>query len=194
MRIGYARVSTREQAESLDAQEQQLRSAGCDRVYRDIISGARSKRPGLDAALDYVRSADVLVVTRLDRLGRSTLDTIKTVDALTQQNVCVEILALGLDSGTTEGRLMIRIMSALAEQELELIRERTRAGLEHARQNGRHGGRKPALTPAGKDAALAALAGGMTEQAVADFHGVSRSTITRLRKANQPQTPQEDQP
>lgn len=194
MKIGYARVSTREQAASLDTQRAALTAAGCERVFEDTISGARSSRPGLDAALDYVRSADVLVVTRLDRLGRSTLDTIKTVDALTQQNVRVEILALGLDSGTTEGRLMIRIMSALAEQELELIRERTRAGLEHARQNGRHGGRKPALTPAGKDAALAALAGGMTEQAVADFHGVSRSTITRLRKANQPQTSQEGQP
>lgn len=182
MRIGYARVSTRDQSGSLDAQEDELRISGCERIYRDTISGAKSKRPGLDAALDYIRGDDVLVVTRLDRLGRSTLDTIKTVDALTERGIRVEILALGIDSGTAEGRLMIRIMSALAEQELELIRERTRAGLEHARRNNRRGGRKPALDSKARDAALSALAGGMSEQAVADFHGVSRSTIRRLKK------------
>lgn len=140
MRIGYARVSTREQEASLDSQRDALTAAECERVFEDVISGAKSKRPGLDAALDYMRGKDVLVVTRLDRLGRSTLDTIKTVDGLTERSIRVEILGLGIDSGTAEGRLMIRIMSALAEQELELIRERTRAGLEHARSNNRRGG------------------------------------------------------
>lgn len=189
MRVGYARVSTREQTGSLDAQEVQLRAAGCERVYRDTISGAKSKRPGLAAALDFIHGDDVLVVTRLDRLRRSTLDTVRTVDELSERGVLVEILSLGVHSGTTEGRLMIRIMSALAEQELELIRERTRVGLEHARRNNRHGGRRPALDPEARDAALAALAGGMKEQEVAKFHNVSRSTISRLRRDQRNTTP-----
>ncbi len=182
MKIGYARVSTREQAASLEAQREALQAAGCARVYSDTISGAKSARPGLSEALDYLRTGDVLMVTRLDRLGRSTLDTVRTVDQLTAAEVRLEILDLGIDSGTSEGRLMIRIMSALAEQELETIRARTKVGLEHARKNGRHGGRRPALDPDAREAALAALAGGMSEKAVAAFHGVSRSTITRLKK------------
>lgn len=158
LKIGYARVSTREQAASLDTQRAALEAAGCERVFTDTISGARSTRAGLDAARSHLRDGDSLVVTRLDRLGRSMRDTVNTA--------------------TREGRLMVGILSALAQQELETIQERTRVGLEHARAQGRVGGRPPKLNPSQR---TAALRGGLSVVEVATLHGVSRWTITRLR-------------
>lgn len=183
MRIGYARVSTREQGASLDTQRAALVDSGCERVFEDTISGARSDRPGLAAARSHLRDGDALVVTRLDRLGRSMRDTVTTVAELSEDGVRLVLLDLGVDSATREGRLMIHILSALAQQELETIQARTRAGLDHARANGRVGGRRPALSPAQRDAALAALAGGLSVRDVAAVHGVSRWTIARLRDA-----------
>ena len=183
MRIGYARVSTREQTVSLDTQRAALTEAGCKRIFEDVISGARSKRPGLDAARDFVRPGDVLTVTRLDRLGRSLSDTILTVRALAEQEVRLYTLDMGLDSGTPGGAFTINILSVLAEQELQTIRARTREGLAHARKEGRTGGRPPALSPEAVDAALAALHAGMSMADVARVHGVSRWTISRVKQA-----------
>ncbi|MDN5699591.1 MAG: recombinase family protein, partial [Kocuria sp.] len=146
MKIGYARVSTREQAASLDTQRAALEAAGGERVFTDTISGARSTRPGLDAARSHLRDGDSLVVTRLDRLGRSMRDTVNTAAELNEEGV----------------RLMVGVLSALAQQELETIQERTRVGLEHARAQGRVGGRPPKLNPAQRAAALAALRGGLS--------------------------------
>ena len=183
MKIGYARVSTREQSASLDAQRVALEAAGCERVFTDTISGARSTRPGLDAARSHLRTGDALVVTRLDRLGRSMRDTVNTAAELTDEGVRLVLLDMGLDTATREGRLMVGILSALAQQELETIQERTRVGLEHARAQGRVGGRPPKLDAAARAAALAALRGGLSVADVATLHGVSRWTITRLRDA-----------
>ena len=183
MKIGYARVSTREQTASLDTQRAALTEAGCERIFEDLISGARSKRPGLDAARDFVRPGDVLTVTRLDRLGRSLSDTILTVRALAEQEVRLYTLDMGLDSGTPGGAFTINILSVLAEQELQTIRARTREGLAHARKEGRTGGRPPALSPEAVDAALAALHAGMSMADVARVHGVSRWTISRVKQA-----------
>ena len=183
MKIGYARVSTREQAASLDTQRAALQAAGCERVFEDTVSGARSDRPGMTAARSHLREGDTLVVTRLVRLGRSRRDTVAAVAKLTDEGVGLVLLDLGVDSATREGRLMIHILSALAQQELETIQARTRAGLDHARANGRMGGRKPKLNARQREAALAALRGGLTIKDVAAMHGVSRWTITRLRDA-----------
>lgn len=183
MKIGYARVSTREQAASLDAQREALTAAGCARVFEDTISGARSTRPGLDAARSHLRTGDALVVTRLDRLGRSMRDTVNTAAELTDEGVRLVLLDMGLDTATREGRLMVGILSALAQQELETIQERTRVGLEHARSQGRVGGRPPKMDAAARAAALAALRGGLSVADVAALHGVSRWTIARLRDA-----------
>lgn len=158
MRVGYARVSTREQSASLDTQREALTEAGCERIFEDVISGARSKRPGLDAARQFVRPGDVLTVTRLDRLGRSLSDTIFTVRELAEADVRLYTLDMQLDSGTPAGAFTINILSVLAEQELQTIRARTREGLAHARKQGRAGGRPPALSPEAVDAVLAALA------------------------------------
>ncbi|WP_144999265.1 recombinase family protein [Kocuria marina] len=183
MKIGYARVSTREQAASLATQREALTAAGCKRVFADTISGARSTLPGLDAARSHLRDGDSLVVTRLDRLGRSMRDTVNTAAELADEGVRLVLLDMGLDTATREGRLMVGILSALAQQELETIQERTRVGLEHARAQGRVGGRPPKLNPAQRAAALAALRGGLSVSDVAALHGVSRWTITRIRDA-----------
>lgn len=183
MRVGYARVSTREQTASLDTQREALTEAGCERIFEDVISGARSKRPGLDAARQFVRPGDVLTVTRLDRLGRSLSDTIFTVRELAEADVRLYTLDMQLDSGTPAGAFTINILSVLAEQELQTIRARTREGLAHARKQGRAGGRPPALSPEAVDAVLAALAAGMSMADVARVHGVSRWTISRVKHA-----------
>ncbi|KHE73770.1 DNA invertase [Kocuria marina] len=167
----------------LDAQRAALEAAGCERVFTDTISGARSTRPGLDAARSYLRDGDSLVVTRLDRLGRSMRDTVNTAAELNEEGVRLVLLDMGLDTATREGRLMVGILSALAQQELETIRERTRVGLEHARAQGRVGGRPPKMDAAARAAALAALRGGLSVTDVAALHGVSRWTITRIRDA-----------
>ena len=183
MKIGCARVSTREQAASLATQRATLEAAGGERVSEDTISGARSTRPGLDAARSHLRDGDALVVTRLDRLGHSMRDTVNTAAELADEGVRLVLLDMGLDTATREGRLMVGILSALAQQELETIQERTRVGLEHARAQGRVGGRPPKLSPAQRAAALAALRGGLSASDVAALHGVSRWTTTRIRDA-----------
>lgn len=177
MKIGYARVSTKRQGESLDTQKVSLDAFGCTKVFSDTISGAKSARPGLDAALEYMRDDDVLVVTRLDRLGRTTLDTLRTIDGLSQRGVPVILLEPPLDTRTKEGKLMVTIMSGLAEWERDLLIERTKEGVAHARAQGRVAGPKPKLTDEQVEAARAAVADGQTIAAVARSFKVSRPTI-----------------
>ena len=143
MQVGYARVSTAQQ--SLALQEEALARAGCGRVFEDVASGARAERPGLVAALDYLREGDVLVVWRLDRLGRSLADLIATVEGLAARGVGFRSLEEKLDTTTSGGRLVFHVFGAPAEFERGLIRERTRAGLDAARARGRKGGRPRAL-------------------------------------------------
>lgn len=181
MRIGYTRVSTRDQRDSLEAQHAALEAAGCARIFSDTASGARSDRPGLARLLDMTRKGDEVVVTRLDRLGRSTLDTLRTIKNLDDAGVRIVALDLDLDTGTPAGRLVVTVLAALAEWERDTLRERTREGLAHARAQGRVGGRPRSLTGQTADAALAALRGGMPLAEVARVHGVSRWTIARLR-------------
>ena len=139
MKVGYARVSTHEQ--NLDLQEDALKEAGCERIYRDRVSGAASDRPGLQNALDYVREGDTLVVWRTDRLGRSLKHLIETVTTLEERGVGFQSVQESIDTTTSGGRLVFHIFGALAEFERNLIQERTRAGLAAARARGRKGGR-----------------------------------------------------
>lgn len=178
---GYARVSTRDQNSSLSTQKQALEELGSQKVFCDVISGSKSARPGLRAAFEWLRSGDTLLVTRLDRLGRSTVDTLRTVAELEERGVRLKALDLDLDSTTPAGRLVMRTMASLAEWERELLVERTRDGLAHARAQGRVGGRPRVLSSAGVDAVKAALAAGLPVAQIAALHGVSRRTITRVR-------------
>ena len=143
MKIGYARVSKYEQnlALQLDALEQ----AGCTKTFRDQASGAKAKRVGLDEAFTYLRQGDILVVWRLDRLGRSLKHLIETVTLLEERGIGFQSLQESIDTTTSGGRLIFHIFGALAEFERNLIQERTQAGLAAARARGRKGGRPKSL-------------------------------------------------
>jgi DNA invertase Pin-like site-specific DNA recombinase len=174
-RIGYARVSTRQQ--DLALQLADLQRAGCERIFRDVGSGTIRRRPQLDACLDYVRPGDTLVVWRLDRLGRSLHHLIDVIAQLEQRNVAFLSLREAIDTTTAAGKLQLHLFAALAEFERELIRERSQAGREIAKAAGRLGGRPRKLTP---DKATAALAmrdrGDMTMSQIARALGVGRTT------------------
>jgi DNA invertase Pin-like site-specific DNA recombinase len=142
--VGYARVSTLDQdpALQLDA----LAAAGCGKVFEDRASGARTDRPGLQKALNYAREGDVLIVWKLDRLGRSLPHLIETVSVLEKRAVGFRSLTEAIDTTTPGGRLVFHLFGALGQFERDLIRERTRAGLAAAEARGRKGGRKPVIT------------------------------------------------
>ena len=142
--IGYARVSTAVQDTAL--QTDALRKAGCARIFEDTVSGAKADRPGLAAALAYLRDGDVLAVWRLDRLGRSLPHLIETVGALDARGVGFLSLTESIDTTTSGGRLIFHVFGALGQFERDLIRERTKAGLTAAAARGRKGGRKPVVT------------------------------------------------
>jgi DNA invertase Pin-like site-specific DNA recombinase len=143
VKIGYARISTVEQ--DLSLQMDALEEAGCDKIYEDKASGAKEQRPGLREATEYLRKGDTLVVWRLDRLGRSLKHLIETVGSLEERGIGFQSLQESIDTTTSGGRLILHIFGALAEFERNLIRERTKAGLDAARARGRKGGRPKAL-------------------------------------------------
>ncbi|MDT7858188.1 recombinase family protein [Rubrivirga sp. S365] len=178
MLVGYARVSTADQdpALQLDA----LRAAGCERVFEERASGARADRPVLAEAFGHLRAGDVLVVWRLDRLGRSLKDLIARVAELEGRGVGFRSLAESIDTTTAGGRLVLHVFGALAEFERELIRERTLAGLAAARARGRKGGRPSKMTRAKVRQAAVLLADRETDVgAVCETLGVSKTTLYR---------------
>ena len=135
MRIGYARVSTDDQ--NLDLQNDALREAGCERIFRDKVSGAKTDRPGLDRTFEELRQGDVLVVWRLDRRGRSLKELIAHAEMLAERQIGLRSITEAIDTTTSGGKLVFHIFAALAEFERTLIRERTKAGLDAARSRGR---------------------------------------------------------
>jgi len=149
MLIGYARVSTSDQ--TLNLQKDALEKIGCTKIFTDTASGAKAERKGLEEALGYVRQGDTLVVWRLDRLGRSLKHLIETITDLNNRKIGFKSIQENIDTTTSGGKLVFHIFGALAEFEREIIRERTKAGLQAARARGRKGGRPKLLT--GKKAA-----------------------------------------
>lgn len=175
--LGYARVSTADQNPQL--QTDALSAAGCFRVWTDTASGAKTDRPQLAAVIDALREGDTLVVWRLDRLGRSLPHLIETVTELEQRGVAFRSLTESIDTSTAGGRLIFHVFGALAEFERQLIRERTVAGLNAARERGRTGGRPATLTPAKKRQAKKMRAEGTPMSEIAEVLGVARSTLYR---------------
>src|SRR3954453_9061606 len=162
MLVGYVRVSKADGSQVTDLQSDALLAAGVDRthIYEDATSGRRDDRPGLAACLKALRERDILVVWKLDRLGRDLPHLVNTVHELTTRGIGLRVLTgqgAAIDTTTAAGKLVFGIFAALAEFERELISERTRAGLASARARGRKGGRKPKMTPAKTRLALAAL-------------------------------------
>jgi DNA invertase Pin-like site-specific DNA recombinase len=156
MLVGYARVSTLDQKPTL--QIDALKAAGCTRIFTEKASGAQRERPELSAALDYIRQGDTLVVWKLDRLARSMRQLIETVEDLQSRGIELRSLTESIDTATPGGRLVFHIFGALAEFERAVIRERTSAGLQAARERGKKGGRPRTLGPKDLAAAKALLA------------------------------------
>lgn len=144
MKIGYARVSTKDQ--NVDLQIEALKKVGCEKIYQEKISGATKNRPELDKMLQQFRQGDELYLWRLDRLGRSLKHIIDLVLGLNDKGVIIKGISDGVDTSTSSGRLFLNIMASLSEYERELIRERTNAGLQSARARGRTGGRPKGFT------------------------------------------------
>lgn len=145
MLVGYARVST--SCQSTESQIKALKEAGCEEIYHEVVSGRKSKRSELEKALKFLRDEDTLVVTKIDRLGRSLSHLVTLIDKLHHRNISFKSLNDPIDTTTPSGRLVFSIFASLAEFELTLIRERTKAGLEASRSRGIKGGRRPSLTP-----------------------------------------------
>lgn len=177
MLIGYARVSTDDQelALQLDA----LEKAGCERVFTDKISGAETKRNGLDQATSHLRTGDTLVVWKLDRLGRTVKGLVDLVTKLESDGIQFRSLTDGIDTSTGPGRFFFHIMAAISQMERELMVERTRAGLAAAKARGRLGGRKAKMTDTKIDAAKKLLLTGIRPKNVAESLGVSVPTLYR---------------
>lgn len=181
--IGYARVSTTEQdlALQLDA----LRAAGATRIFEDRgVSGAKTERPGLNAALSFLRDGDTLVVWKLDRLGRSMTHLLQTVSDLEGRGVGFRSLTENIDTTTPTGRLVFHIFGALGQFERDLIRERTNAGLAAAAARGRKGGRPVAATPERLARARQLIASGLTVREAAARVKVGKSALYAALKAD----------
>ena len=187
-KLGYARVSTHEQ--NLAMQINALNSIGCDHIYTDEgISGINPERPGLEAALAATRAGDMLVVWRLDRLGRSLIHLVELIEGLSEKDVQFRSLTESIDTSSAGGRLVFHIMAALAEFERALISERTRAGMLAVRQTGRRVGRPPALSQVERDAVVSAvIEKGEHVSAVANRYNVHARTIRRAIDSHLSQT------
>jgi len=177
MQIAYARVSTLDQ--NLDLQTDALEKAGCEKIFTERLSGARSDRPVLAEALEFLRTGDSLVVWRLDRLARSVADLIQIVKDLEAKGIGLTSLTEGIDTKSGPGRLVFHVFAALAEFERMLLRERTAAGLKAARDRGRIGGRPRLMTPDKVVAARKLMGTGMSAREVATAVGVSLPTLYR---------------
>ncbi|MCB2385574.1 recombinase family protein [Thalassolituus alkanivorans] len=173
--IGYARVSTTGQ--SLTAQLEALSS--CDKVFQEKVSGSKTDRPELVAALDYMRDGDEFIVTKLDRLARNTSHLLEIVDKLNAKGITLKILNIGIDTGTPTGKLMLTMIGAIATFEREMMLERQAEGIAQAKAKGMYKGRKPtARNKAGELKAL--LATGMTKRNAASELGISESSLYRI--------------
>jgi len=190
MLIGYARGSTIDQR--LDLQHDALRDSGCERVFTDTASGARTARPGLTAALEACRAGDILVVWKLDRLGRSLADLVETVQTLAARGIGFRSLQEQLDTTSSSGKLIFHLFAALAEFERDLIRERTKAGLAAARARGRKGGRPRGVDEKKRKAALALKRDSQSSvREICEIVGISRNTYYKYTRMEKPSTPPE---
>ena len=183
MKIGYARVSRDDQ--NLDLQRDALLAAGCEKILDDRISGARVDRPGLEKALELARAGDVLVVWRLDRLGRSVKNLIEIMGTLESRKIGLLSLQEAMDTTTSGGKLIFHVFAAVAEFERNLLRERTQAGLASARARGRTGGRPLALSEDRRKLAVKLyLEQDITISEICDTFGISKPTLYKYVDAD----------
>jgi DNA invertase Pin-like site-specific DNA recombinase len=158
MKLGYARVSTNEQDTA--AQVSALKSAGCEKIFREKASGGRRDRPELIRLLDQLRNGDILIVSRLDRLSRSLRDLLMIMERIKEAEAGFRSLTEAIDTTSAPGRMMMQMVGAFAEFERAILRERTKTGLDAARKRGSIGGRRPKLRPDQQDEILAMVSAG----------------------------------
>ncbi len=193
MLVGYMRVSSDSDRQTTDLQRDALLAAGVDarHLFEDHASGVKDDRPGLVEVLAYVQPNDVLVVWKLDRLGRSLSHLLSIVNTLKEKQVAFRSLTEGMDTTTASGELLFHVFGALAQYERALTQERVVTGLAAAKRRGRIGGRPPVIVGEKLDAIIAALDGGMSKAAVCRNFGVKRTTlIETLARVGWPGTPQ----
>jgi DNA invertase Pin-like site-specific DNA recombinase len=178
MLIGYARTSTLEQIAGIEAQERDLSAAGVDRTFREQTS-AVGPRQQLEAAIDFAREGDTLVVTKLDRLARSVADLCAIVARLEKKGVALRILAMGIDTGTPSGKLMLNVFGAIGQFEREIMLERQREGVAKAKSEGKYKGRAPTAQAKAEDIRRLA-ADGLTRDAIAAQLGVGVASVYRV--------------
>ncbi len=177
MELGYARTSTLEQIAGFEAQKRDLAAAGCTKVFAEQVSSVAERRQ-LEAAIDYLRDGDALVVTKLDRLARSMRDLLDIVDRVKAKGAALRILNMNLDTSTATGELMLNVLGAVAAFERSMMIERQREGIAKAKAEGKFKGRAPtARAKAGEVEAM--LAAGESPTAVAKKLGIGRSSVYR---------------
>jgi DNA invertase Pin-like site-specific DNA recombinase len=178
MLVGYGRTSAISQEAGLEAQERDLKAAGVEKMFTEQVSSV-AEREELEAALDYVRNVDVLVVTKLDRLARSIRDLCSIVDRLEAKGASLRILGMGLDTATANGRLMLNVLGSVAQFEREVMLERQREGIAKAKAEGKFKGRAPTARRKADEVKAMAQAG-MTREAIAGKLGMSERSVYRL--------------
>ena len=188
--IGYARTSTADQKAGLEAQCAELEAAGCSKVYSEQVSSVAKGRPKLEAALDYVREGDVLMVTKLDRLARSVADMVKITEQLTAKGVTLRILAMNLDTSTPTGKLLMNLMGSVAEFEREIMLERQREGVVKAKAAGKYTGRQPTARRKADDVIRLKGDGKTAEQIACEWfweHATRMRSVRTHRACHSPQ-------
>lgn len=182
MLIGYARTSTKDQENGLEAQIERLEAHGCVELYQEQVSSVDSQRERLNAALGFIRKGDVLVVTKLDRLARSVADTVAIQKQLEAKGAGLRILDMDIDTTTSTGKLQLNLLSAIAQFEREVMLERQRVGIEKAKAKGKYKGRKPLSEQKRKWIQELLAQDGITKEAIAKEVGVGVATVYRTKK------------
>jgi len=177
--IGYARTSTIDQKAGLEAQQRDLTAAGCTKVFSEHLSSVDAKRPELARAVDYAREGDTFVVTKPDRLARSTKDLLGLLETLEEKGVRVRILSMDLDTTSPTGRLMVTVLGAVAAFERELMLERQREGIAKAKADGKYKGRKPTAALKADEAIRLVHVDGLTVTEAAKRLGIGRGSVYR---------------
>ena len=178
MKIGYARTSSLDQQAGFEAQLRELKDVGCEKFFTEQVSSV-GEREQLDAALDFIRDGDTLVVTKLDRLARSTAHLVQITDGLESKDACLQILNLGIDTSTPTGTLMLTMLGAIAQFEREIMLERQREGIAKAKAEGKYKGRKPTARAKANDVIRLKREGvGATE--IARRLGIGRASVYRI--------------
>jgi DNA invertase Pin-like site-specific DNA recombinase len=184
MLVGYARTSTLEQEAGLDAQIRDLKGVGCKKLFQEQVTSVGARKE-LEAALEFCREGDTLVVTKLDRLARSVTHLGRLLEHLTEKGVALRILSMGVDTGTPTGKLMLNVMASVAQFEREMMLERQREGIAKAKGEGKYKGRKP-TAQARAEEVLALRAQGLSMDAIAAQLGIGKGSVVRVIRGTGP--------